>query len=258
MTNGNHHDANPSLSGTDGLIPVFNADIGGILQAAVDARELYLFLGVKRDFSTWIKRRLKDYGLVENQDYSQVIDSKAHQNGGAVKSSTYGQDKIDYHLTLDVAKELAMVEKNERGREARRYFIACERRMMAALLAKSDPLPEGSPSVPEAEAEGVFPGQYDWIVILMLIHSRSLFLFCREYVPCLSDPALPPAELKVRWKALEAYFNQLVDKLTDGIDQVAAETQGSMKAKKRAVIAYIRQWHPHPGIRFAEFGKRRD
>jgi hypothetical protein len=56
---------------------------------------------------------------------------------------------------------------------------------------------------------------------------------------------------------LEAYFNHLGDNLADGIDQVAAETQGGMKAKNRAVIAYIRQWRPHPGIRFAEFGKRR-
>ena len=81
--------------------------------------------------------------------------------------------------------------------------------MMAALLAKSDPLPAGSPSAPEAEAEGVFPGQDDWIVILMLIHSRSLFLFCREYVPCLSDPGLPPAELLCvggRWRRISTIW----------------------------------------------------
>lgn len=254
MANGNHHDANPSLSGTDGLIAVFNTDIGGILQPAVDARELHQFLGVKRDFSTWIKRRLKDYGLVENQDYSQAIDSKAHQNGGAVKSSTYGQDKIDYHLTLDVAKELAMVEKNAKGREARRYFIDCERRMMAQWQGQASlPQPEGL-VMSDAEAADDFPLFSDVDYLSTGIKQRALFVFCTEYVPLLSEPGLSAAEVRLRWQALEAYFNQLSDSLAAGVDGVVGQTQGGRQAKKKAVVAFIAKWWPRGARRVPEPG----
>jgi len=86
----------------------------------VDARELHQFLEVKRDFSTWIKGRIKRYDFEEGNDYTT-----AHRFGGAVHKGG-GHNKIDYALTLNMAKELAMVENNEKGREARRYFIKAE------------------------------------------------------------------------------------------------------------------------------------
>jgi phage anti-repressor protein len=109
------------------LIPVFATEIGGVPTQAVDARELLTFLGVKRDFSTWIKKRIADYGFIENQDYLLT------QTGEQLPSGT--KYRFDYHLSLDMAKELAMVERNDMGRTIRRYFIECER----AALAQSSP-----------------------------------------------------------------------------------------------------------------------
>ena len=91
-----------------------------------DARNLHECLGVGRDFSTWIQKRITRYSFVEGVDY-QYFDSPKRGNqklshGGDRKSKTYS-------LTLDMAKELAMVENNEKGRLIRRYFIWCENQL---------------------------------------------------------------------------------------------------------------------------------
>ncbi|WP_051959892.1 antA/AntB antirepressor family protein [Sphingobacterium sp. ML3W] len=87
-------------------------------QSVVSARELHEFLESKRDFSTWIKQRIQKYGFVENDDFSRFTQKVEANNATS----------IEYALTLDTAKELAMVEANDKGRQARKYFIACERR----------------------------------------------------------------------------------------------------------------------------------
>ena len=87
---------------------------------AVSARELHQFLESKQDFSTWIKARIEKYGFVENQDFVTAPQIYGTANGG---HST----RMEYALSVDMAKELSMVENNERGRLARKYFIDCER-----------------------------------------------------------------------------------------------------------------------------------
>lgn len=84
----------------------------------VSARELYEFLEVKSKFADWFKNRVIKYGFEENQDYVSI--SKNLENGGR---------EIDYVLKLDIAKELSMVEGNEKGSQARKYFIECEKRL---------------------------------------------------------------------------------------------------------------------------------
>lgn len=113
------------------LIPTFNGIINGERQLLVNARELHAFLESKQEFSAWIGNRIEQYGFVDEQDFL-IILSKT-QNGG--------RPRIDYHLTLDMAKELSMVERNEKGKEARRYFIDCEKRLYAlAVSGTADPL----------------------------------------------------------------------------------------------------------------------
>jgi len=82
----------------------------------VEARELYVSLGVARDFSTWIKDRIEKYGFVEGADFSPELGE-----------STGGRPGIEYNLSLEMAKELAMVENNDKGREVRRYLISLEK-----------------------------------------------------------------------------------------------------------------------------------
>ena len=101
----------------DNLIPI-NENNG---KRAVSARDLHKFLESKRDFSNWIKDRIEKYGLIENQDYEVFNNFGENPNGG--------RPLIEYALTIDAAKELSMVEGNEKGKMARKYFIACEKKL---------------------------------------------------------------------------------------------------------------------------------
>lgn len=98
----------------------------GLAIQTVNARDLHGFLEAGRDFSTWIKERITEYGFIEGQDYvlTEVLRSP---NLGSAKARA--QRVKDYLLTLDTAKEFSMVERNDQGRRARRYFIECEKRL---------------------------------------------------------------------------------------------------------------------------------
>lgn len=117
---------------SNGLIPVFDGSIGGVACSVCDARTLHAFLEAGKDFSNWIKDRIAKYQFVKDQDFAIDSPNLANQKQGR------GGDRrsTDYHLTLDMAKELSMVENNEKGRQARRYFIECERHAMEVLAGR--------------------------------------------------------------------------------------------------------------------------
>lgn len=97
------------------LVPIEPMSIGGTTVQTVNARKLWAYIESKQEFANWIKGRIEKYGFVEGEDFTveKFINGRA--------SGT------DYHITIEMGKELAMVENNEKGREVRRYFIECER-----------------------------------------------------------------------------------------------------------------------------------
>ena len=117
------------------LIPVFNGAIQNTQVQLCNARELHQFVESKQQYSHWIKDRISDYVFTENEDYIIVTER------------TLGRPRKEYHITLDMGKELAMVERNEKGRQVRKYFIECERRAKE-LTKQQQPLP-----LAEAEAD---------------------------------------------------------------------------------------------------------
>ena len=98
------------------LIPVFSGLIQNQQVQLCNARSLHAFLESKQQYSHWIKDRIADYGFQQNEDYLVITER------------TSGRPRKEYHITLDMGKELGMVERNERGRQIRKYFIECERR----------------------------------------------------------------------------------------------------------------------------------
>ena len=108
------------------IVPVYTTDTN---IAVVNARDLYEALGVKKDFSNWIKSYLKNYKEAES-----VANTKFAQKGELdfdyftfeVEGSGPRKRK-EYILTLDTAKELAMMSRCEKGRAIRKYFIAVEK-----------------------------------------------------------------------------------------------------------------------------------
>ncbi|WP_375637158.1 antA/AntB antirepressor family protein [Bartonella sp. AP152HLJHH] len=99
----------------------------------VNARDLHAFLEIKARFNDWIKNRIKECKFQENINF--ITLTKNLVNGGKVK---------EYHITLDMAKHLSMIERNDKGHEARQYFIKCER------LLKQVATPQVDYSKPEA------------------------------------------------------------------------------------------------------------
>ena len=115
------------------LVPVTETQLNGKLQQTVSAKDLHNYLKVGNDFSTWIKGRIKEYGLIKNDDFlifdSSEFRNQSTNNEQQIKWTTKrGGDRksIDYILTIGTAKELAMIENNEKGRAIRKYFIRCE------------------------------------------------------------------------------------------------------------------------------------
>lgn len=83
----------------------------------VNARDLHAFLENGDHFSSWIRDRIKQYSFVQGVDFTTYSEN-----------TEKGAPRIEYAVSIDMAKELAMVERNEKGKQARQYFIECERR----------------------------------------------------------------------------------------------------------------------------------
>ncbi|EDJ8684842.1 antA/AntB antirepressor family protein [Campylobacter coli] len=98
-------------------IQIYNDKTIGAEINSANAREIFQFLNSEQEYANWIKNRISHYNFIENQDY--IIELVY----------TKGRPRKEYYITLDMAKELCMVENNEKGRQARRYFIECEKRL---------------------------------------------------------------------------------------------------------------------------------
>lgn len=113
------------------LIPVHHSGES----VAVSARELHEFLEVGTDFRHWFSRQL-DFGFSESMDFERVVQ-KCPTPGGM-------QDVVDYALSIDMAKELCMIQHTQRGKQARQYFLAVEKdwnspeKVMARALKMAD------------------------------------------------------------------------------------------------------------------------
>jgi len=110
----------------------------------VNARELYQWLKVGRDFPNWIKDRIEKYDFVENIDYFTVANFgdgvKKRADGLLIDEKTGQIIPKDYVLTIDMAKEIAMLENNEIGKKVRKYFIRTEENFKKVMrIALNDP-----------------------------------------------------------------------------------------------------------------------
>ena len=91
----------------------------------VNARELHAFLEVKTRFNDWIANRISEFGFSENKDFVSLTENLVS-----------GGKKNVFHISIDMAKELSMLERNDKGKQARLYFIECER------IAKAKQVPQ--------------------------------------------------------------------------------------------------------------------
>ncbi|MDW5507479.1 antA/AntB antirepressor family protein [Pseudomonas lundensis] len=116
------------------IVPVIPGQIGGRDASIVSAKALHKVLGVGRVFASWFNARVEEYGFINATDYveSDPFDFRNQSTSidqltpARVFNPKRGRPEKDYLITLSMAKELAMVERNEQGRAVRRYFIQSE------------------------------------------------------------------------------------------------------------------------------------
>lgn len=84
-------------------------------------RELHAFLEIGTRYDIWFKR-MTEYGFVENTDFTMVVQKRPTNN-----PKNPVTDFIDHEMTIDMAKEISMIQRNERGKQARQYFLHLER-----------------------------------------------------------------------------------------------------------------------------------
>lgn len=97
------------------LIPTINESD----QILVSGRDLHEFLEIKTEYRKWFGR-MTEYGFIENLDFQRVTQ-KCPTPGGM-------QDVVDHHIKLPMAKEISMLQRNEKGKQARRYFLELEQK----------------------------------------------------------------------------------------------------------------------------------
>ncbi len=101
------------------LINIEKRVIGANETNAVNARELHETLGVKQDFSHWIKKQIKTLGIELNVDYVVFVIKGENLKGG--------RPQQDYIITTDTAKHISMASRTLKGKEVRNYFISIEK-----------------------------------------------------------------------------------------------------------------------------------
>lgn len=104
------------------LVPVYETSTG---EKVVCGSELHAVLEVKSRFNDWIRNRLNDCEAAENEDYESFT-----------KNLVSGGQSKEYLIKLDIAKEMAMLERNEKGKQVRRYFIQVEKKYKEKLKPK--------------------------------------------------------------------------------------------------------------------------
>ena len=102
----------------------------------VSGRQLHEALGVKTRYNDWFNR-MTEYGFIENQDYLAITQKRVTAQGNST-------NQVDHVIKLDMAKEIAMIQRTERGKQIRQYFIQVEKdfnspeKIMAKALLMAD------------------------------------------------------------------------------------------------------------------------
>lgn len=111
------------------LIPIYKNEEG---EKLVNARELHEWLGNKGNFTTWVDDRIKQYKFIEGVDYTSFFENQKKPLGG--------RPNKEYTITLDMAKELSIVERTYKGKQARKYFIQVEKDYKEVIIKQLAPM----------------------------------------------------------------------------------------------------------------------
>ena len=188
------------------LIPVFNGSIQNQPVQLCNARDLHSFLEVGKVFGAWIQDRINEYGFIQDEDYFVITER------------TNGRPRKEYHITLDMGKELGMVERNERGRQIRKYFIECERRAtQPKQIALPEPEKTYTVTLTEYELQTVA-----WACFAFRRNNNLLHELYSPLAAIGSKFAVEARDNAVEYRNTLRRFNEVVKRITVDIEQTGA------------------------------------
>ena len=204
------------------LIPVFNGLIQNQPVQLCNARELHTFLEIQTRYNDWIKNRISEYGFIQDEDYLVITER------------TNGRPRKEYHITLDMGKELSMVERNERGRQIRQYFIRCERTLKALQQPQQLALPEPEKFTREFTEHDLQQLVWAWFALL-----RGTEL-CQVLHPALkqigSHYAAPVHDMAYEYRSTLRQAHNVLTRITE---QFECEQGNNWR-----VLKYLRAYNP--------------
>lgn len=115
---------------------IINVTLNDNHEPVVSGRQLHEALDVKTRYNDWFNR-MTEYGFIENQDYLAITQKRVTAQGNST-------NQVDHVIKLDMAKEIAMIQRTERGKQVRQYFIQVEKdfnspeKIMARALLMAD------------------------------------------------------------------------------------------------------------------------
>ena len=204
------------------LIPVFNGLIQNQPVQLCNARELHAYLEIGKEYANWIKDRINEYGFIQDEDYFIITER------------TNGRPRKEYHITLDMGKELGMVERNERGRQIRQYFIRCERTLKALQQTQQLALPEPEKFTREFTEHDLQQLVWAWFALL-----RGMEL-CQVLHPALkqigSHYAAPVHDMAYEYRSTLRQAHNVLTRITE---QFECEQGNNWR-----VLKYLRAYNP--------------
>jgi phage anti-repressor protein len=172
------------------LVKVSKSNIGEHEVNSINAKELHAFLEVKSKFNDWITARITKYNFIKNEDYITLSEISDKLDGG--------RPSPDYILSLDMAKELSMVENNDKGRKIRKYFIRIEEQYKEEQKLLNQPINQLLPAEIEQRNIKALKSSIDITADLFMLDTTNKLLFAQNefYKHNLSVPHIPLLTIK--------------------------------------------------------------
>lgn len=208
-------------------------------EVVVSGRELHEFLEVKSNYTTWFER-MCEYDFQENEDYV-LLSNFGNQTGSG------GHNKQDHALKLDMAKEIAMIQRSDKGKQARKYFLEIERKWNSPEMVMKRALEFANQQV--ALMEKRMEEQKPKVQLAEAIGNSETLILVRELAKILKQSGHDTGEKRLyKWlrdngylvKARGTDYNMPTQKSTDMdlfklVESVSVTVKG-MRANKTAKV----------------------
>ncbi len=209
-------------------------------EVVVSARDVYEFLQVESRYQDWFKRMV-EYGFTENSDFISIVEPTQKKEGSRIVT----RDLETHIIKLDMAKELCMLTRNERGKQARQYFIQIEKAWNSPEMIMKRALEIANRNVEKlklesAEKDKKLELQKPKVEFVDHIATSENSLLIREVAKVISKKGIKIGERKLYEKLREwkLVFKNSCEATQKAIDQGLLEVVEGAKENSKGTFTY--------------------